>query len=203
LFTGLIEGTGEVFRSGGDTLLVAAVCLEEVLPGESVAVDGTCLTVSEANGSRTAFHVSGETLSKTIAGGYAKGTEVNLELPLRAGGRLHGHIVTGHVDCTARVLKTEPAGADLRIWISLGKGFREMIVEKGSVAVSGISLTVASVEEGAFSVVAIPETLDRTTASKWKPGTMVNLEFDIIGKYVLRHLGAVEGDSRLRAFLEE
>jgi riboflavin synthase len=118
-------------------------------------------------------------------------------------GRLHGHMVTGHVDCVSSVLRTVPEGVDRRIWIGFENRFAGLLVEKGSVAVNGVSLTVASIRGDSFSVVIIPETLDRTSAGSWKPGTRVNLEFDIIGKYVQRFLGIRDGESRLRSYLEE
>jgi riboflavin synthase len=203
LFTGLIEGTGRVVRTGGGVLVVSGGVLEGVLPGESVSVDGACLTATGAEGGEAAFHISGETAARSVAAGYVRGTEVNLERPLTAGGRFHGHVVTGHVDCTAQVTRAVPSGADRQVDFSLEERFSDLVVEKGSVAVSGISLTVASVGGGAFCVVLIPETLERTTAGSWKPGTRVNLEFDILGKYVLKHLGSGERESRLRAYLEE
>jgi riboflavin synthase len=203
LFTGLIEGTGRVVRTGGGVLVVSGGVLEGAGPGESVSVDGACLTVTGSEGGEVTFHLSEETVARSVAAGYARGTTVNLERPVTAGGRFHGHLVTGHVDCTGQVKRAVPSGTDRRVDISLEEAFRDLVVEKGSVAVSGISLTVSSVEEGAFGVVLIPETLERTTAGSWKPGTRVNLEFDILGKYVLKHLGSRERESRLRAYLEE
>jgi riboflavin synthase len=203
LFTGLIEDTGLILRSGGGCISLCCSSLEGIRTGESVSVDGVCLTVTGASGSEVSFHASGETVGRSVAAGYTKGTEVNIERPLIASGKLHGHLVTGHVDCTARVLKAIPSGADRLVWISLDSACSGLVVEKGSVAINGISLTVASIRSDMFSAVLIPETLDRTNASSWKPGKKINLEFDIIGKYVMRYLRTRDGESRLKAYLEE
>jgi riboflavin synthase len=203
LFTGLIEGIGRVIRRTGDTLLIE----EQIFPvqparGESLCVDGVCLTVGSSEPGRLLFHCSGETLSRTIAGRYQPGSAVNLERPLGVEGRLHGHLVTGHVDSTASVLRVERDGSGATVWFSFPGKHALLLVEKGSVAVSGISLTVASLAPDRFSAALIPETLERTTAGAWKPGTAVNLEFDIIGKYILRQADAARGADRLRENLE-
>ncbi len=203
MFTGLIEHTGVILRSGGGIILLRCDTLEGIRAGESVSVDGVCLTAVRTSGPEVSFHASGETTARSVAAGYTKGTEVNIEQPLSATGKLHGHMVTGHVDCTASVLKTVPSGTDRLVWISLDNRHAGLVVEKGSVAVNGISLTVASLQAGMFSVVLIPETLERTNAGGWKPGTKVNLEFDIVGKYVVRYLRTRDGESRLKAYLEE
>jgi riboflavin synthase len=203
LFTGLIEGTGTVLRSGGGEIQLRCDVLEGVRRGESVAVDGVCLTVSDASDSGVTFHTSPETSSRSLISGYARGTVVNVERPVTASGRLHGHMVTGHVDCVSTILRTVAEGVDRRIWIRFDSRFAGLLVEKGSVAVNGVSLTVASIRGDSFSVVMIPDTLDRTNAGSWKPGSRVNLEFDIIGKYVQRFLGIRDGESRLRSYLEE
>jgi riboflavin synthase len=204
LFTGLIEDTGRVIGSGGNRVVLGSELLEGIRCGDSVSVDGVCLTVSEIpDQGKAVFHYSGETGSRSLVSGYTVGSTVNLELPLKASDRLHGHLVTGHVDCTATVTGTAPSGSDRQVWVDFHRRFRGLVVEKGSVAVNGISLTVASLRGDSFAVMIIPETLDRTNAGSWKPGTGVNLEFDIIGKYVSRFLGIDREDSRLRSFLEE
>jgi len=203
LFTGLIEGTGRVVRMAGDSLLLEERILKSPPSrGESMSVDGVCLTVSSTEGGRLLFHCSAETLSRTIAGGYHPGSAVNIERPLEVGGRLHGHMVTGHVDCTAAILRVERTGSGATVWFSFPAEHSLLLVEKGSVAVSGISLTVASLAPDRFSAALIPETLERTTAGSWKPGSAVNLEFDIIGKYILRQADAARGADRLREYLE-
>lgn len=202
MFTGLIEGTGTVRSRSGSSLTVSSPLAEEVGPGDSVSVDGSCLTVTgSASGSMT-FHCSGETLSRTIIQWYATGSRVNLERPLLPSDRLHGHLVTGHVDETARVLRVQRSSGGMTAWISHSSQGSVLLVPKGSVAVSGISLTVASLEPGMFSAAMIPETLVRTNADQWRPGTRVNLEFDLIGKYVRRQVEAVSAASGLRDHLE-
>lgn len=199
MFTGLIEGTGRVVRIAGGSLVVEQTLLRRPpSPGESLAVDGACLTVRSQEGPRLVFDCSGETLARTIAGGYAPGTVVNLERPVALGDLLHGHLVTGHVDCTARVLRMERTGGGATAWFSFPPEHALLLVEKGSAAVSGISLTVASLAPDRFSAALVPETLERTTAGSWAPGHRVNLEFDIVGKYVVRSTGAALAAGRLR-----
>lgn len=203
MFTGLIDDLGKVKTLSGGSLTIQTKIFETAAPGDSIAVDGSCLTVGEIGNRSLSFHCSAETVSRTIISGYFSGDEVNLERPLLLSDGLHGHIVTGHVDETAAVLKVERSGAGMTVWISCsGKNF-PLLVEKGSIAVSGISLTVASLAPDRFSVALIPETLKRTTAGKWKPGTRVNLEYDIIGKYVKKQTDAAIGKRRLRDYLEQ
>jgi riboflavin synthase len=203
LFTGLIEGTGKVVRMAGGSLVIEERFLQ-IPPsrGDSLCVDGACLTVSSAENGGLLFRCSGETLSRTIAGDYHPGCAVNIERPLEVGGRLHGHMVTGHVDCAAAVLRVERTGGGATVWFSYPAGQSLLLVEKGSVAVSGISLTIAFLMPDRFSAALIPETLERTTAGAWKPGSAVNLEFDILGKYILRQAEAARGADRLREYLE-
>ncbi len=129
--------------------------------------------------------------------------EVNLERPLKLSDGLHGHLVTGHVDETASVLKVGRSGEDMTVWISCSRKYSTLLVEKGSIAVSGISLTIASLGQDRFSVVLIPETVRGTTVGNWKPGTHVNLEYDIIGKYAKKQTDAAIGEKRLRNYLEQ
>ncbi len=203
MFTGLIEDRGIVKSRSGSNLTVGTKLFETASPGDSIAVDGSCLTVSNTGNRSLSFHCSAETISKTIISGYYPGIEVNLERPLRFSGGLHGHIVTGHVDETAEVLKVKRSGEGMTVWISCSGNSFPLLVEKGSIAVSGISLTVASLAPDRFSVVLIPETLERTTAENWKPGSHVNLEYDIIGKYVLKQTDAFIRNRRLRDYLEQ
>ena len=203
MFTGLIESIGEIVRARGDLIAVRSTLAKAVSIGDSIAVDGTCLTVTGVSGDVVSFHVSPESAGRSIVISYRTGTHVNLEPSVRADDRLHGHIVTGHVDCTSKILNIERRGKDRLIRISFPGRYSSLVVEKGSVAVSGISLTVISVLRDQFSIMAIPETLEKTTMVSWKPGTEVNLEFDIIGKYVARHIESMEGSSRLKAFLKE
>jgi len=203
LFTGLIEATGRVQTLSGSKLTIQAGIYESARPGDSIAVDGTCLTVSAVGNGNLSFYCSAETISRTVISGYHSGIEVNLERPLRLSDELHGHIITGHIDETASVLKVEIRGKNRTVWISGSSQYSTLLVEKGSIAVSGISLTVASLSGERFSVALIPETLGRTTVGNWKPGTRVNLEYDIIGKYVKRQADAAIGERRLRDYLEQ
>jgi len=182
LFTGLIEGTGRVERPG-EALEVSHSLEGPFRRGESVSVDGACLTVIEAGEGSLVFYVSPETLSRTVAGSYSRGRRVNLERPLRASDRLHGHFVTGHVDRTEKVLFSRRSSQGARVRVSLS-GDPELVVPKGSVALDGISLTVAACGSGWLEVELIPQTLETTTAGDWRPGSRVNLELDLLGKYV-------------------
>jgi len=202
LFTGLIENVGEVVRGTSSLVVVKSQLAAEIRTGDSIAIDGACLTVTGITGQEVSFHASRETLSRTIAVDYTRGTLVNLELSLEIGDRMHGHMVSGHIDCTSLVLDISRSREDRLIRISLPETFSNLVVEKGSVALNGISLTVVEAESKTFSVVVIPETLERTTAGGWKPGTRINIEFDILGKYVARHLRSLKNETRLRAFLE-
>lgn len=203
MFTGLIEGKGRVVGFSGGRLVVDTALAQEVSSGDSIAVDGSCLTVSEKSSGNLVFHCSPETVSRTIISKYRTGLEVNLERPLSVSGRLHGHIVTGHVDGTGSVLRVRREGGGMTAWVSYSSEFAELLVPKGSVAVSGISLTVADLDSSRFSVSLIPETLERTTAGSWKPGTRVNLEFDLLGKYVQRQIRAALGSVELRKYIEQ
>jgi len=203
LFTGLIEDRGIVVSSSGGRLEVRTFMAEDVSTGESVAVDGACLTVTGRTDGRISFLCSRETLSRTVIAGYIPGMSVNLERPLKVSERLHGHIVTGHVDEVASILRIRREGGFMTAWISCSREGAELLVPKGSVAVNGISLTVVSLETGRFSVALIPETLSGTNAGGWKPGAGVNLEFDIVGKYVLKRVKKVEGSAGFRKYLEE
>lgn len=203
MFTGLIEGTGRVRTLSNGNLAVQTAIFESATPGDSIAVDGSCLTVSGIVDKSILFHCSAETVSRTIISRYYPGTEVNLERPLKLSDGLHGHLVTGHVDGIASVLKIERYGEDMTVWISCSSKYSTLLVEKGSLAVSGISLTIVSLKQNRFSVVLIPETVRGTTAGNWNPGTYVNLEYDIIGKYVKKQTDAAIGEKRLRDYLEQ
>lgn len=183
MFTGLIARTASVVSTGA----VLRIRAPGFRPGRgwSVSVDGSCLTVTRTEGGDCLFDLSRETLDRTIAGGYEGGTVVNIELPLGAGDLLHGHIVTGHVDCTGRIEGFDRVGGGAVASVSFPGAYEPLLVEKGSVAVDGISLTAASVGRGSFTVALVPLTLGATNASSWRTGTLVNIEFDIIGKYLL------------------
>jgi riboflavin synthase len=152
--------------------------------GDSVAVDGCCLSVVGASGARLAFDAIPETLRRTTLGRRAAGDSVNLELPLRPADRLGGHFVQGHVDAVAEVLERREAGADVTLTFRVPAALDGQVVEKGSVAIDGVSLTVAGVGKGTFSVALIPHTLAVTTLGRRGKGDHVNIEGDILAKYV-------------------
>jgi riboflavin synthase len=192
MFTGIVEGTGTVAAlaaadGGGARLEVAAPWLAgELQVGESVAVSGCCLTVAEATPGGFAADLVPETLRRTALGRLAAGARVNLERPLPMGGRLGGHLVQGHVDGIATVLDRRPAGDSEEVRVELPAELERYLVEKGSVAVDGVSLTVAAVGPGWFAVALVPHTLEVTTLGDRRPGDQVQLEVDVIAKYVER-----------------
>jgi riboflavin synthase len=182
VFTGLVREVATVGSFEGGRLVVESATTAEL--GASVAVDGVCLTVVENGGGRLAFDVVPETLDRV----KPFGARVNLEPALRAGDPLGGHYVQGHVDGVGRVLSVEPEQDGVRVRIEPPVDLLRYLVEKGSVAVDGVSLTVAAVDETAFEVALIPHTLAETTLSDAAPGSEVNLEVDVLAKYVERLL---------------
>jgi riboflavin synthase len=194
MFTGLVEDLGEVVAlknapSGGVSLLVSAPRIApQTQLGDSVAVNGCCLTVAEKPDGLLRFDLLQETLARTSLGGVQGGGSVNLERALQAGGRLGGHFVQGHVDCTTKIVSIEPKGADVRLELALPEGGGRYLVEKGSIAVDGISLTVAQVGPAGFVLWIIPHTLAHTNLGSRSVGELVNLEYDLLAKYVERML---------------
>ena len=193
MFTGIVEGTGTVAAvavadgGGGARLEVEAPFLAgDLRLGESVAVNGCCLTVAEPTSGGFAADLVAETLRRTALGGLAAGDAVNLERPLALGGRLGGHLVQGHVDGVARVLERKPVGEGEEVRVELPPDLERYVVEKGSIAVDGVSLTVAGVGPGWFAVALVPHTLEVTTLGRRRPGDPVQLEVDVVAKYVER-----------------
>jgi riboflavin synthase len=192
MFTGLVESLGEVkdVRADGDGrhLVVAAPLAAALAIGESVAVNGACLTVVTRAGET--FHVQAgpETLRRTNLGDLRPGDRVNLERSLRLSDRLGGHLVQGHVDGVGAVAARERQGDWETIWFSCPPPLARQMVPKGSIAVDGVSLTVVEVDDERFTVSLIPETLGRTTLGSRRPGDRVNLEVDVLAKYVERLL---------------
>jgi riboflavin synthase len=179
-------------RGAGARLVLAAPRIAaEARVGDSVAVNGCCLTVVETGGGRVAFEAVRETLERTALGDLGAGSRVNLERALRADGRLDGHIVQGHVDETGRVRELRRLANDTRLFVAASRSFTHWLVEKGSVAVDGVALTVVGVGEDGFEVALIPHTLAVTTLGGLAPGARVNLEADVLGKYVRRYLARV------------
>jgi riboflavin synthase len=193
MFTGIVEGTGRVVTlavapgGAGARLEVEAPWPAGTLAaGDSVAVDGCCLTVAAATPTGFAADLVAETLRRTALGRLAAGDRVNLERPLALGGRLGGHLVHGHVDGVARVLERQAAGEGRELRVELPEALARYVAEKGSIAVDGVSLTVAGVGQGWFAVALVPHTLATTTLGERGPGDPVHLEVDLVAKYVER-----------------
>jgi riboflavin synthase len=212
MFTGIIEGAGKVLgltvRGGSGLLrLELGAVAEGVRVGDSVSVDGACLTVTRIGGKIAEFDVSAETLRVSTLGGLATGGEVNLERSLRVGDRLGGHFVLGHVDGVGRIERLQTDPGQVTLAVSAPPEIISCLIPKGSIAVDGISLTLADLSPDRFTVAIIPHTLDHTTLRKKSAGDRVNLELDVIGKYVARFLGATRGGQPpgglTEGFLEE
>ena len=193
MFTGLVADLGTVsgVEATGDgvRVRVASALAGELGEGDSVAVNGVCLTATAIAGGEFTADVMHETLRRSSLAGVAEGTRVNLELPLRAQDRLGGHVVQGHVDGVGTISATEQDGFARVVTIDAPPELLRYVVEKGSIAVDGVSLTVASVTEDTFAVSLIPETLERTNLGAAAPGTPVNLEVDVLAKYVEKLVG--------------
>lgn len=188
MFTGIVEATGEVLAvtddEGGRRIRVET-SFSDLANGQSISVSGACLTVEAyADGEWAEFFLARETLDKTFFDGLREGDRVNLERAMPADGRFDGHIVQGHVDATAEVVGIEQEGDDWTFSFSLPDGQRDYLVEKGSITVDGISLTVAARDEDCFDVAIIPTTYEETTLSEKSVGDPVHLELDVVAKYV-------------------
>jgi riboflavin synthase len=189
MFTGIVEELGRVRsledRAGGARLVVRCATVNgDSSVGDSVAVNGVCLTAVEVTGEALSFDLARETLDRSTLGGLRAGDPVNLERPLTLATRLGGHLVQGHVDGVAAVRSVERNGAEASIRIALPSSLRPYVVEKGSIAVDGVSLTVTVVDDEGFEVALIPHTLAATTLGERGPGDGVNLEADVVAKYV-------------------
>lgn len=194
MFTGLVQGLGRIeavdARGGQSRLDIRALFdLPNIVLGESIAVNGACLTVETFGQNRFSVYASAETLAHTSLGALKSGSQVNLERALALGDRLGGHLVSGHVDCLATVADIKPAGESRIYTLSFPAEYGQLVVPKGSVALDGISLTVNDCGPDHLSVNIIPATQRETTISAWRPGTPVNMETDLIGKYVKNMLG--------------
>ncbi len=184
MFTGLVADKGTVRSLRDGRLEVETSLAGELSAGDSVAVNGVCLTAIDPTGVSFAADVMPETLRRSSLGPLGEGSEVNVELPLRAGDRLGGHVVQGHVDAVGAVLEMREEGFSRVLRIAADADLLRYVVEKGSIAVDGVSLTVSAVDGEAFEVSLIPETLERTTFGQAEPGKSVNLEVDVLAKYV-------------------
>jgi riboflavin synthase len=194
MFTGLIAGLGSVSAlerdSTGATLTIATSLAEELREGDSIAVNGVCLTATEVGDQSFSAQAMLETLERSSLGQLEPGGQVNLELALRAGDRLGGHVVQGHVDGTGSVLDRRQEGFSRVLEIEIEPRLARYLVEKGSVAVDGVSLTVSALGERGFAVSLIPETLQRTSLGEIATGSLVNIEVDILAKHVERLMEA-------------
>jgi len=193
MFTGIIEGTGTVKSVVRDTANRSAIRIvvdigmhsEGLKRGQSVALNGACLTAVEISGSECTFELVDETIKKTSLGGLTPGVAVNVERSLKIGDRLEGHFVLGHVDGTATITKIRRRPKEVRLWFEIPKRLSKYVVRKGSVTLDGISLTVVSATGGTASVSLIPHTLKVTNLASKKEGDRLNIEADILGRYVL------------------
>lgn len=188
MFTGLVQQVGvvsSVSREGGGAVVrVSAPLAQDVSEGDSVLVNGVCLTATEVLGGEFAAELTPETVRRSALGDVEPGSRVNLELPLRATDRLGGHIVQGHVDAVAEVAAVAREGSALNLRVVPPLSTLRYVVEKGSVALDGVSLTVTGIDESGFGVSLIPETLERTNLGDAAPGRRINLEVDVLAKYV-------------------
>lgn len=195
MFTGLVQKIGTVKRISRARSLVVEIAFEPwarpLEEGESVAVNGVCLTVAKCDESRFTADVLGETESRTTLKSVLPGDKVNLERALRAGEPLGGHIVQGHVDCTGCIVARTPKGRDFQLRIRCGRVLAAQSVEKGSIAVDGTSLTISAIGDDWLAVDVIPTTARETTLGIRKVGDKVNLEGDVLGKYVAKREGAL------------
>ncbi|GAA4571021.1 riboflavin synthase [Micromonospora coerulea] len=195
MFTGIVEELGEVVRTtetGGDSALVAIrgpLVTSDARHGDSIAVNGVCLTVVDVDGGGFTADVMGETLRRSALGALRPGDPVNLERAAALGSRLGGHLVQGHVDGVGELISREPAAQWETVRFRLPAALSRYVVEKGSITIDGVSLTVAEVGDDWFSVGLIPTTLKLTTLGAKRPGDPVNLEVDVLAKYVERLLG--------------
>jgi len=208
MFTGIIEEIGEVTKaqtkSYGKYVTIACTDIQKGLKiGESVACNGICLTVCEVDPNYIVAEVSAQTAQLTTAKNWRKNTPINLERALSINQRLNGHIVQGHIDTTTKLQSQESVQGTLYYHFKLPENYAHLVVEHGSIAIDGVSLTIASLKKNTFAVALIKLTLSGTTLSKLNVGNEVNLEFDIIGKYVNKRLQAQETNHITQEWLDE
>ena len=192
MFTGIVEMRGQILARRGHQLLIrSAKPLTDPVYGESIAVNGCCLTLEECRGTELVFHVLAETLDRTNLGQLKNGASVNLERALKVTDRLGGHLVSGHIDAVGKVLSRK-VDKDVELTVSFPEELAKYIVWKGSIAIDGVSLTVAKLEKSALTVCLIPVTLAETALEEREPGDPINLETDMAGKYIVRQLELAE-----------
>jgi riboflavin synthase len=190
MFTGIIESTGRIERTeshgANKTFWIASPLSPELKVDQSLAHDGVCLTVEEIKEGMHRVTAIGETLRKSTLGKWKKGHIINLERSLKLNDRLDGHLVQGHVDCIANCLKIEEAKGSWEFQFEFPRQFAPLVIEKGSICLNGVSLTVFDVKKKRFRVAIIPYTFEHTNLNALRPGQTVNLEFDLVGKYITR-----------------
>jgi riboflavin synthase len=200
VFTGLIQDVGTVesieSSAAGARLKIGTALASQIGLGDSVAVDGACLTATVVDAGSFATEAMNQTLQVTALGGIDSGAKVNLELAMKASDRLGGHIVQGHVDGVGTILASEQDGFARRVEVELPEGLLRYVVDKGSIALSGVSLTVAELREGSVVVSLIPETLERTNLGGIEEGSKLNVECDLVAKYVERLVAPFAGKER-------
>lgn len=200
MFSGIIDAIGRIRHCrdvpGGKTLVIHAPDYwSDVQAGGSIAIDGVCLTLTRAEGHEAEFDVIAETLRRTTLGEFRVGDEVNLQKSMAVGDRIDGHFVQGHVDAVATVARIEQSDRESLWWFSMDAEPFAYITPKGSVAIDGISLTIAEVRDRQFSVAFIPTTLDRTTIRRKKVGSRVNIETDVLARTVVHYLKSADCES--------
>ncbi|VAX24141.1 Riboflavin synthase eubacterial/eukaryotic [hydrothermal vent metagenome] len=210
MFTGIIEGIGVIsaIRHGGGDISIDVDTGDAVIDpaiGESVALDGVCLTVVNAKGPILSFDISVETIARSNFKKVKVGTRLNLERAMRMGDRLGGHMVSGHVDCLGLIKKALPSGEGYEVEIELPEEGMKYVIEKGSISISGISLTVAKKLATGITIAVIPHTWEVTSLGGLSPGSPVNIEYDMIGKYVENFIQAfnTSGGSITKEFLKD
>ena len=208
MFTGIIEAVSAVTkiekRGSECRISIKNPFGNKIKTGDSIAVDGVCLTVESLSNENISFFVSKSTLEKTIAAKYNNGSTVNLERAMPADGRFDGHIVQGHVDSCGKVAEVNKIGDGVEVRITFDRKFADLTVQRGSVTVNGVSLTIAELDGNSVKISLIPETLKRTTfAETLKTGADVNLEFDILGKYVTRIMHRGGNDADFESLIEK
>lgn len=212
MFTGIIEEIGEVIAATreGDGMILsvrASRILSGTVRGDSICISGACQTVTAVNDRALTVFVSPVTLAVTTLGSFKRGLRVNLERALSPSSRLGGHFVQGHVDGKGRITRIERDAVGMRVDLSVPEQLRRYLVEKGSLAVDGISLTIVSMSRDGCSLYLVPETIASTTAGEWKAGDEVNLEVDLIAKYVERMLEGLSprggGSGIMKKLIEE
>jgi riboflavin synthase len=201
MFTGIVEAVGDVVSvtPRGETARVAvrSPLAREVKLGESVALNGCCLTIVQPHTDELRFDAIRETLEKTALGDLAAGSRVNLERAMTASARFDGHIVQGHVDEAGRVREWRRRGEDVQLFVQTSREFAEQCIPKGSVTVQGVSLTIVGVADDGFDVALIPHTLRVTTLGGLTAGVRVNLEADVLGRYVQKYVARILGEKRV------